>query len=44
MLTDFQNFFTDGFPSKRSIRNYYKVFHLILTVLLHYFAKFKNLK
>jgi len=27
-----------------SLRNYYMVFHLTLTVLLHYFGKFKNLK
>jgi len=26
------------------LRKYYRVFHLTLTVLLHYLAKFKNLK
>ena len=27
-----------------SLRNYYRVFHLILTALLHYHAQFKNVK
>jgi len=29
---------------RNPLGNYYHVFHLALTVLLHYFAEFKNLK
>jgi len=43
MLTDFQIYFTDRFLGKLYVI-YYSVLHLTLSMLLHYLAKFKNLK